>query len=291
MVRGLVGFGTESPTSVAAISFGPLAGTEYSQGPKLSEEQRIKIALSMCYYPTTERYTYEPSSTIFGRAGMVVQSCVFAVSEDGEVEAIASHEALSKEPNVVSVFEIAFGPDTDPKAKTSTALYFDVPHQCIQKRSRSAASASSVMSIDGYLSIAANQPFYLTRPYDDDAMALTRGILEHRLQVIKLPMREKELDDAGIFSDSVEMENIRAHISSVDVTELGLRSRFECLLRHWGITFWGRCAERSDPNDVEATVLHVNGNYNPPSNHPKGTGEARSVKVWSSFITMVRSTS
>ena len=194
------------------------------------------------------------------------------------------------ESNVVNVVEIAFGPDTDPKAKISTALYFDIPHQCIQKRNanRSGTSPLAMMTVDVYLGTATNQPFYLTRPYDDDALALTRGILEHRLEMIDLPKWEEDAKELYVFSDSTKIEKIRAHISSVEMIELGLRSRFECLLRHWGVAFWGRCAERFDSTDAGATVLHVNGNYNPLSNYHRGTGEARSVRLWNSFVSVVR---
>ena len=94
----------------------------------------------------------------------------------------------------------------------------------------------------------------------------------------------------GLFGgdDEVDKENnpiatARETHQILEVTKLGLFRRFSALLWHWAALHLDRCAERADPSDENATVLHVNGDYN-PQDHLAGTTSARPGEIWNSFV-------
>jgi hypothetical protein len=263
------------------------------RGICLTELERLKIVLKMCYTPKTSWYKYSSTHTVLGQEAMVVQSRIFLLPGDGSVEeylgTAAALDAGHHTPvgDVVRVYEIAYGSDGSAKAKAPTALYFDIPAECITRRNATSPGHSSTVTMESFIETAPTKPFYIARPYDEDALALVVDILQLRIRELELPGKLDRLH-GGSFLDRlvVDAENAAREESQIlYAAKMGLGSQFHCLVSHYATIYWDRCAERADKtSSLDQPVLNVESKYTTQS-HDVGTSGAKADTLWDTFVT------
>ena len=193
--------------------------------------------------------------------------------------------------DVVRVHEIAFGSDCSPKAKAPTALYFDIPPKCIMRRNGVSPGRSSTgVTMESYIQAARTKPFYIARPYDEDALALVVGILQLRVRELELPEKLNRFDKRGFLDrlvlDVANSDDGACHGESqaIYVAKMGLGSQFRCLVSHYATIYWDRCAERADKtSSLDQPVLNVESNYS-TQGHDAGTSGANADCLWDTFV-------
>ena len=304
--------GLNSPASVAALhADGFFTGTENMNCPShllrndkskydcepcgidLTELERLKIVLKMCYTPKATWHKYSSTHTVLGQEAMIVQSRIFVLSGDGSVEEyLGTSAALNAghhkpDGDVVRVYEIAYGSDGSAKAKVPTALYFDIPLDCIARKNSMSPGRSSTVSMESYIEAARTKPFYISRPYDQDALALIVGILKLRIRELELPGKLDRIRMRG-FLDRLEVDMGNATFEEVQTlyaAKMGLGSQFQCLVSHYATIYWDRCAERADKNSsLDKPILNVESNYTTQC-HEEGTSGAIADTLWDTFVT------
>ena len=268
-----------------------------TQGIRLTELERLKIVLEMCYKPKASWHKYSSTHIVLDQEAMVVQSRIFVLPGDGSVEEYlgptAALDAGRYQPvgDVVRVYEIAYGSDYSPKAKAPTALYFDIPPKCITRKSGASPSRSSTtVTMESYIQAARTKPFYIARPYDDDALALVVGILQLRVRELELPEKLNRFDKRGFLDrlvlDVVNSDDGACHGESqaIYAAKMGLGSQFRCLISHYATIYWDRCAKRADKtSSLDQPVLNVECNYT-TLGHDAGTSGANADSLWDTFI-------
>ena len=307
--------GLNSPASVAALNTDgfPLGMEDRSRPPHLrrkasadtgkydcepcgidlTELERLKIVIKMCYTPKATWHKYSSTHTVLGQEAMIVQSRIFVLSGDGSVEeylgTTAALNAGHHKPDgdVVRVHEIAYGSDGSAKAKAPTALYFDIPLDCIARKNSMSPGRSTTVSMDSYIEAARTKPFYITRPYDQDALALVVGSLKLRIRELELPRKLDRIRQRG-FLDRLEVDVGNATFEEVQTlyaAKMGLGSQFQCLVSHHATIYWDRCAERADKNSsLDKPILNVESNYT-TQRHEAGTSGAIADTLWNTFVT------
>jgi len=269
-----------------------------TQGTRLTELERLKIVLEMCYKPKASWHKYSSTHIVLDhQEAMVVQSRIFVLPGDGSVEEYlgptAALDAGQYQPDgdVVRVHEIAFGSDCSPKAKAPTALYFDIPPKCIMRRNGVSPGRSSTgVTMESYIQAARTKPFYIARPYDEDALALVVGILRLRVRKLELPEKLNRFDKRGFLDrlvlDVANSDDGACHGESqaIYVAKMGLGSQFRCLVSHYATIYWDRCAERADKtSSLDQPVLSVESNYS-TQGHDAGTSGANADCLWDTFV-------
>ena len=264
-----------------------------SCGIDLTELERLKIVLKMCYTPKATWHKYSSTHTVLSQEAMIVQSRIFILSGDGSVEeylgTAAALNAGHHKPDgdVVRVYEIAYGSDGSAKAKAPTALYFDIPLDCIARKNSMSPGRSSTVSMESYIEAARTKPFYISRPYDKDALALVVGILKLRIRELELPGKLDRISKRG-FLDRLEVDVGNAAFEEVQTlyaAKMGLGSQFQCLVSHYATIYWDRCAERADKTaSLDKPVLNVESNYT-TRGHEAVTSGAIADTLWDTFVT------
>jgi hypothetical protein len=268
-----------------------------TQGIRLTELERLKIVLEMCYKPKASWHKYSSTHIVLDQEAMVVQSRIFVLPGDGSVEEYlgptAALDAGKYQPDgdVVRVYEIAYGSDCSSKAKAPTALYFDIPPKCIvRKNGASLGRSSTGVTMESYIQAARTKPFYIARPYDDDALALVVGILQLRVRELELPEKLNRFDKRGFLDrlvlDVANSDDGACHGESqaIYAAKMGLGSQFRCLVSHYATIYWDRCAERADKtSSLDQPVLNVESNYS-TQGHDAGTSGANADSLWDTFV-------
>ena len=305
----------DSPTSIAALHAevyssgmenekspphlhrkGSANGNKYDCEPcgiDLTELERLKIVLKMCYTPKASWHKYSTTHTVLGQEAMIVQSRIFVLSGDGSVEeylgTAAALDAGHYKPkgDVVRVYEIAYGSDASAKAKAPTALYFGIPMDCIARKNSMSPGRSTTVTMESYIEAARTKPFYIARPYDEDALALVVGSLQLRIRELELPGRLDRIRYGGLLDrlvvdvDNAEFEEAQ----TLYAAKMGLGSQFQCLVSHYATIYWDRYAERADKTgSLDQPVLNVERNYTTVP-HNEGTSGAIADTLWDTFVT------
>lgn len=260
---------TEHISQVNPSLFPPMDATLLDT--KLSEMNRLTMALIMRRKVKARNFLYHPSHLFCGELCLVRQTCYFRLeaimsSQDvqrNRVVEISKTEAMEtcdkdQSDRIIVACEIAFGPVADASVHP-VSIWFDINSddivQCTQqqakrqKRSRhrvrakqNTDNALGGAKIGGSSSIP---PFISHQPMDDAAFDLITGIQTHRYRVLECLLSS--------YNASV--------LQLLALEEESLKKNFVSQRRFWMTWTWPKTIESSNINE-DTDVPCVDSTYN-----------------------------
>jgi hypothetical protein len=256
--------------------------------PEVAEYHKLAIALQM-RGESDFQYKFRPQHIIFDELCMVIQKRTFRLTRDGAIEVSVGTFSSHSAKDIVTVREIAFGPDCDPSIR-GVGLWFNIsekevtlctPQQAKRYRWKSRGSLkqkdqepnkilkSTLSSFD------TRDSFNMIRPLDNDAYNLASAMLAHRLEVV---LAERTAVLSVRSTALIELSNKRA----------ALKTSFDNCMQHWKWWGWSVNVGRDGATDEDTPVPKVDDEYVPStakaSNIEKQDNKAPvTAAIWKGF--------
>jgi hypothetical protein len=229
--------------------------------PEVAEHHKLAIALQM-RGESDFQYKFRPQHIIFDELCMVIQKRTFRLTREGAIEVSVGMFSSHSAKDIVTVREIAFGPDCDPSIR-GVGLWFNIsehevtlctPQQAKRYRWKSRGSLKQKDQEPNKISkcilssFDTGDSFIMIRPLDNDAYDLASAMLTHRLEVVLaehtavLSVRSKNLN---------ELSNKRAD----------LKTSFDNCMQYWKWWGWAVNVGRDGAAKEDTPVPKVDDEY------------------------------
>ena len=254
---------------------------------EIAEHHKISIATQM-RGESDFQFKFRPQHIIFDELCMVLQKRAFRLTQDAAVEISVSALSSHSSKDIVSVREIAFGPDCDPSIR-GVGLWFNIsdkevtlctPQQAKRYRwkSRGTLKQKDQQTVNynaAFSTFDIRDSFEMIRPIDNDAYDLATLMLVHRSEVIHAERIAKLSERAKALVQLAEEKNY-------------LKASFDKSMQHWKTWEWP-VTEGRETVDERTPVPRVDDEYVPfvPEHDQEKTKIASPVTaIWNCFAEM-----
>jgi hypothetical protein len=228
---------------------------------EIAEHHKISIATQM-RGESDFQFKFRPQHIIFDELCMVLQKRAFRLTHDTAVEIPVGILSSHSSKDVVSVREIAFGPDCDPSIR-GVGLWFNIsekevtlctPQQAKRYRwkSRGTLKQKDQQTVRFKAALSRfdiRDSFEMIRPLDSDAYELATLMLAHRSEVIHAERIAKLSERATALVQLAKEEN-------------NLKANFDKFMQHWKTWEWP-VTEGRETVDERTPVPRVDDDYIP----------------------------
>ena len=246
--------------SLVCNSKNPSSIKAKSKKPEVAEHHKISIALQM-RGDSDFQFKFRPQHIIFDELCMVLQQRAFRLIKDCVVEIPMDIFNSHSVKDIVTVREIAFGPDCDPSIR-GVGLWFNIsekevtlctPQQAKRYRWKSRGSLKQKDQAHKTTLLSmfdTRDSFVMIRPMDNDAYQLTTAMLAHRLKVVLAGRTAMISERSTALSELADKENC-------------LKARFDKYRLHWKSWKWSVAEGRETAVDEHTPVPKVDDEYIP----------------------------